>query len=110
MNSNSPKKPVALAIGAALATSLAATSVAQAANPFSLTALSSAYMAAGEGNCGADHKKASEGKCGGEKKEAAGDKSKAEGEMKCGEGKCGASNDKDKDKAKEGTSGEEKKS
>ena len=77
-----------LALGAAIAGSLAAVSVAQA-NPFALTTLGSAYMAAddagakkaeGEMKCG-------EGKCGG-KKDAAGAE-KAEGEGKCGEGKCG---------------------
>ncbi len=85
-----------LALGAAIAGSLAAVSVAQA-SPFSLTALGSAYMAAGdgdtkgaEGKCGGDKAKA-EGKCGGDK---------ASGEGKCGEGKCGA-NMKDGDK-KEG--------
>jgi uncharacterized low-complexity protein len=81
-----------LALGAAIAGSLAAVSVAQA-NPFSLTTLGSAYMAA-DGD--ADPKKAEgemkcgEGKCGG-KKDAAGDKAK--GEMKCGEGKCGGKKD-----------------
>jgi uncharacterized low-complexity protein len=73
-------------------------SVAQA-NPFALTTLGSAYMAAddagakkaeGEMKCG-------EGKCGG-KKDAAGAE-KAEGEGKCGEGKCGA---KKEDEKKEG--------
>jgi uncharacterized low-complexity protein len=86
MNRNNLKK---LALGAAIAGSLATISVAQA-SPFSLTTLGNAYMAdnheagakkaEGEMKCG-------EGKCGG-KKEAAGDKAKGEG--KCGEGKCGA--------------------
>ena len=87
-----------LALGAAIAGSLAAVSVAQA-SPFTLTSLGSAYMAAddagakkaeGEMKCG-------EGKCGG-KKDAAGAE-KAEGEGKCGEGKCGA---KKEDEKKEG--------
>ena len=87
-----------LALGAAIAGSLAAVSVAQA-SPFTLTTLGSAYMAAddagakkaeGEMKCG-------EGKCGG-KKDAAGAE-KAEGEGKCGEGKCGA---KKEDEKKEG--------
>ena len=87
-----------LALGAAIAGSLAAVSVAQA-SPFALTTLGSAYMAAddagakkaeGEMKCG-------EGKCGG-KKDAAGAE-KAEGEGKCGEGKCGA---KKEDEKKEG--------
>ncbi|MGQ0384696.1 MAG: HvfA family oxazolone/thioamide-modified RiPP metallophore [Gammaproteobacteria bacterium] len=75
-------KPVALAIGAALATSLAAAGTAQASS-FAVNALGSGYMlAAGEHGGGdkAKEGKCGEGKCGGDKK--------AEG--KCGEGKCGA--------------------
>jgi uncharacterized low-complexity protein len=60
------KKLKALAVGAAIAGSLAAVSAAQA-NPFALTALGSAYLSAGDP--GADAKAA---------------------EGKCGEGKCGA--------------------
>ena len=89
------KRPVALAIGAALATTIAAAGVAQASS-FAVNALGSGYMLAagdekakegkcGEGKCGGDHKKA-EGKCGEGK--GGGDHKKAEG--KCGEGKCGA--------------------
>ena len=73
-------KPVTVAVGAALATSVASVSVANAeSNPFAVTALASGYMADvhyGEGKCG-------EGKCGG-------DEAKGE-EGKCGEGKCGGS-------------------
>jgi uncharacterized low-complexity protein len=88
-----------LALGAAIAGSLAAVSVAQA-NPFSLTALGSAYMAAAgdagtakgaEGKCGADKAKG-EGKCGEGKCGA----NKAKGEGKCGEGKCGAKKEGEK--------------
>ena len=76
-----------LALGAAIAGSLAAVPAAQA-NPFSLTSLGSAYLSAGEGNCGGNSAdKPAEGKCGGAKK--------AEGEMKCGEGKCGANKAKE---------------
>ncbi len=77
MSKKSTLKPLAIAMGAAFATSLAATPVANAAeNPFAMSELSSGYMVADskmEGKCG-------EGKCGG-------DKAKKEG--KCGEGKCG---------------------
>ena len=69
--------PLAIAAGAAFVTSLAGTTVANAAeNPFAMSELSSGYMVAemAEGKCG-------EGKCGGEKK--------ATTEGKCGEGKCG---------------------
>ena len=81
-------KPVAVAVGAAIATSLAGISIANAdTSPFSMTTLSSGYMAdvhlgegkCGEGKCGGD--KDAEGKCGGDK----------DAEGKCGEGKCGGS-------------------
>ena len=77
MSNKTVKNSLAVALGAAFVTSLAGTSVANAAeNPFGMTELSSGYMVAEskEGKCG-------EGKCGGEKKEMK--------EGKCGEGKCG---------------------
>ena len=81
-------KPVALAVGAALASSFAIGGVANADtidNPFAMSALSAGYMlGAGEGSCGGDKK--GEGKCGEGKCGEAGEK---EGEGKCGEGKCG---------------------
>jgi len=92
MNQKHLKK---LALGAAIAGSLAAVSAAQA-NPFSLTALGNSYMAAdGDPNASKPEAemKCGEGKCGA-KKEAAGDKAK--GEMKCGEGKCGAKKEGEK--------------
>jgi uncharacterized low-complexity protein len=106
-------KPVALAVGAALAGSFAMTGVANAdtgASPFAMTTLSSGYLlGAGEGNCGGDkgdkdaEGECGEGKCGGDKDaegECGGDKD-AEGECggdkdaegKCGEGKCGGDKD-----------------
>ena len=93
MSQNSTKNPLAIALGAAFVTSLAATPVANAAeNPFAMSELTSGYMVAemaegkcGEGKCGGDKAKA-EGKCGGDKADAEG---KAMGEGKCGEGKCG---------------------
>jgi uncharacterized low-complexity protein len=110
MNPKTLRTPSALALGAALAGSLAAVSAADA-SPFALNALGTAYMAADdaagaakghEGKCG-------EGKCGGDKAKGEGkcgaDKAKGEGkcgEGKCGEGKCGA------DKAKEGEGGARK--
>ncbi len=99
-------KPVAIAVGAALAGSFAVTGIASAdtgASPFAMTTLSAGYMVStGEGSCGGD--KGGEGSCGGDKgdKDAegscGGDKD-AEGscggdkdaEGKCGEGKCGGS-------------------
>jgi uncharacterized low-complexity protein len=94
-------KPVALAVGAALASSFAIGGVANADtidNPFAMSALSAGYMlAAGEGSCGGDKK--DEGKCGGDKEgegSCGGDKEgegscggDKEGEGKCGEGSCG---------------------
>ena len=78
MSSN--KKPVAIAIGAALVGGLTL-----AGSAFAMQPLATGYMVAaasvGEGACGAD-KKAAEGSCGGDKT------AKAEG--KCGEGKCGS--------------------
>lgn len=101
----SRKTAVTLAVGSALAASLAAMSLAHAAgNPFALQSLSSGYQVA-EAEKKADSK--SEGQSGASKAEGegaktadgkdsaaaagsdhAGDK-KADG--KCGEGKCGAS-------------------
>ncbi len=103
-------KPLAMAAGIALVTSLASTSVVNAAeNPFAMTELSSGYMVAemaegkgSEGKCGEG--KCGEGKCGGDDKgaHAHGDKMMKEG--KCGEGKCGG----DKKSEKEGKCGEGK--
>ena len=85
-----------LALGAAIAGSLAAVSAAQA-SPFALTTLANAYMAA-DGDAAAKkpegEMKCGEGKCGGDKAKAEGDKAKGEG--KCGEGKCGAKKEGEK--------------
>ena len=91
MSQKTTLKPLAIAVGAALATSLAATTPAHAAeNPFAMSELSSGYMVAemAEGKCGAGMKMEKEGKCGGAK--ATGN-TNAMQEGKCGEGKCGAS-------------------
>ncbi len=93
-------KPLAIAVGAALATSLGAAANADS-SPFAMTTLASGYMAAdiGEGKCGGD--KGEEGTCGGDKDAEGhcGEDKDAEGhcggdkgeEGKCGEGKCGGS-------------------
>lgn len=80
MSHKSMKKPLALAIGAAFAGTIAASSLVSAAeNPFAMTKLNNGYeQVAQEGKCG-------EGKCGGK---MGADAKKKEG--KCGEGKCGA--------------------
>ena len=92
MSKKTHMKPVAAAIGAALAGSLAMGTATAADNPFGLSELGSGYMqlaSSHEGKCG-------EGKCGGEKATST--------EGKCGEGKCGG----DK-KAHEGKCGGDKK-
>jgi uncharacterized low-complexity protein len=97
MSQKTNLKPLAIAAGAALATSLAATTPASAAeNPFAMSELSGGYMVAemAEGKCGAEKKATMEGKCGAEKKATMEGKCGAEKKMdkegKCGEGKCGA--------------------
>lgn len=92
------KKPMALAIGAAIASSMAMTSVAHAGS-FSATDLGQGYacLAAEDTSSGdkGNEGKCGEGKCGADKKGEEG---------KCGEGKCGA----DK-KGEEGKCGADKK-
>jgi len=83
-------KPVAFAVGAALAGAFAIGSVASAEivdNPFEISTLTAGYMLGeGEGSCGGDKKdkkdKDGEGSCGGDKEDK-------EGEGSCGEGSCG---------------------
>ena len=82
-------KPVATAIGAAMAGALTIGTANAADNPFGLSDIGSGYtqlasshggeMKDKEGKCGGDMK-GKEGKCGGEMKGKEG---------KCGEGKCG---------------------
>ena len=105
MSNKTVMTPLSVALGAAFVTSLAGTSVANAAeNPFAMTELSNGYMVAEqhEGKCGGakteegEAMKEGEGKCGGamktEEAEAEGHEGKVEKEAegKCGEGKCGA--------------------
>ena len=117
-------KPVALAVGAALAGSFALTGVVAAKSadsPFAMSSLESGYMlgldsttgdkkdkggegscgegSCGEGSCGHSKDKGSEGSCG----EGSCGHSKGKGsEGSCGEGSCGHS----KDKGSEGSCGE----
>ena len=100
-------KPVALAVGIALAGTFAISGAVNAdvvENPFSMSTLSAGYMlGAAEGSCG-EGKKA-EGSCGEKEGEGScGEDKKAEGS--CGEGSCGA--DKEHKDA-EGACGEDKK-
>ena len=110
-------KPVALAVGAALASTFAFGGVAQADtvdNPFEMSTLTAGYMlgegegSCGEGSCGGDKDKdkegegsCGEGSCGGDSEGEGDDK---EGEGSCGEGSCGG--DHDEDKEGEGSCGE----
>ena len=90
MSEKKVAKPIALAVGAALAGSFALTGMATADtvdNPFEMSSLSAGYMlGAGEGSCGGDKKGEGEGSCG--EGSCGGDK---EGEGSCGEGSCGGS-------------------
>ena len=117
-------KPVALAIGAALAGTFAisgAVNAESAESPFEMSALSSGYMlGAGEGSCGGDTEKkgegsCGEGSCGGDTEGGAGDKDaegscgeaeEKEGEGSCGEGSCGADAEPEPEKDAEGSCGE----
>jgi uncharacterized low-complexity protein len=116
MSDQMKMKPLAFAVGAALAGSLAAVSTANAdASPFGMSSLSAGYQlgdtaegACGEGKCGGDKgDKGEEGSCGGDKGEegsCGGDKGE---EGSCGgdkgeEGSCGG------DKGEEGSCGEGK--
>jgi uncharacterized low-complexity protein len=88
-------KPVALAVGAALAGSFAIAGAVNAADtaesPFSISNLEVGYMLGeGEGSCGGDKgDKKGEGSCG---EGSCGEDKKGEGS--CGEGSCGESDDK----------------
>ena len=98
-------KPIALAVGAALAGSFAlGTSIASAEvvqSPFAMTTLSSGFLLGEEGSCGGDKegKEETEGSCG--EGSCGGDK-EGEGEDKDAEGSCGG------DKDAEGSCGGEK--
>jgi uncharacterized low-complexity protein len=100
--SKTTMKPVAAAIGAAVAGSMLIAGAANAAgNPFALTELSGGYAqlasSQGEGKCGAGKcggaggsmDKAAEGKCGAGKCGGAGSTMDKAAEGKCGAGKCG---------------------
>jgi uncharacterized low-complexity protein len=111
-------KPLALAVGAALAGTFAISGTVNADSvdsPFEISSMSVGYMLGeGEGSCGGDKgkEKEGEGSCGegscGESHDKEGEGScgeghDKEGEGSCGEGSCGA------DKEGEGSCGEDKK-
>jgi len=117
-------KPVALAVGMALAGTFAISGTVNADSidsPFEISTLSVGYMLGeGEGSCGGDKGEEKEGEgscgegsCGGDKKGEGHDKEgegscgeghQKEGEGSCGEGSCGAA-----DKEGEGSCGDDKK-
>lgn len=87
------KTPLAAAMGAALISSVTATTGNAEANPFGMTELSSGYMQLAEMKCGAamgmPDMKPPEGACAGAKPAAAADTGKKAEEKKA-EGKCGS--------------------
>ncbi len=116
MSEKKVTKPVALAVGAALAGTFAISGTVNAdaiESPFAMSTMSAGYMlghgegscgegscgegkkkgegSCGEGSCGEGHdKKKGEGSCGGDKKKGEGScGGEKEGEGKCGEGSCG---------------------
>ena len=115
-------RPIALAVGAALASSFAIGGVANADsidNPFEMSTLTAGYMLGeGEGSCGGDAEgdaKDGEGSCGGDGEGDAkegegscggdGEEKEGEGDDKEGEGSCGGDAEGD-DKEGEGSCGE----
>ena len=107
-------KPVALAVGLALAGTFAIGGAVNAdtiENPFSMSALSAGYMLGeGEGSCGGDKEgkdaegSCGEGSCGGDKEGEGHDK---DAEGSCGEGSCGGDKKGEgHDKDAEGSCGE----
>ena len=92
MSNKSKLKPIALAVGAAFATTLAMSPVASASqNPFAMNQLDAGYKLAAstEGNCGANKakEKAKESNCGANK-----------AKEKAKEANCGANKAKEKAK------------
>ena len=107
-------KPLALAVGAALAGTFAISGTVNADSvdsPFEMSTLSVGYMLGeGEGSCGGDKGEEKEGEgscgegsCGGDKEGHDKEGEDKEGEGSCGEGSCGA------DKEGEGSCGDDKK-
>jgi uncharacterized low-complexity protein len=88
------RKPLSIAIGAAVVTGLGLAGIANAneldKNLFSMEELTSGYLTAGdegEGSCGEGNCGNAEGNCG--EGEGGCGEDKKDGEGKCGEGKCG---------------------
>lgn len=96
---NKAQKTLSLAVGGALALSLATASVNAAENPFALKTLSNGYQVADAHDAKSTDGKCGTGKCGSAEKA----KEMKMKDGKCGTGKCGSS-----EKMKEGTCGGEK--
>ena len=98
MSKQATRKPLSIALGAAIVTTLGAAGIANAnetdADLFSMQELTSGYLTAGGHETDGD-KKEGEGSCGGkdggEGSCGEGGDHKKDGEGKCGEGKCGGS-------------------
>ena len=96
MSKQATRKPLSIALGAALVTTLGSAGIANAtetgADLFSMQELTSGYLTAGGHETDGD-KKEGEGSCGGkdggEGSCGEGGDHKKDGEGKCGEGKCG---------------------
>jgi len=111
-------KPIALAVGAALAGTFAISGTVNADSidsPFEMSNLTVGYMLGeGEGSCGGDKdaegscgEKDGEGSCGEKEGEGScGEADDKEGEGSCGEGSCGGDKADDGDKDAEGSCGE----
>ncbi len=100
---NKTQKTISLAIGGALALSVAATTVNAAENPFALKTLATGYQVADAHDAKATDGKCGTGKCGTAEKA----KEMKMHDAKCGAGKAGGA-EKTAEKAKEGACGGEK--
>jgi hypothetical protein len=113
MSDKKVMKPIALAVGAALAGTFAISGAVNADSvdsPFAMSNLTVGYMLGeGEGSCGGDKNemKEGEGSCGegGDMKEGEGSCGEG-GDMKEGEGSCGEGGEKSGEKDGEGSCGE----
>ena len=101
---NRKMKPIAVAVGAAFAASVAGSAAADGVDPFEATLLEDGVLIATshkEGGCGEDKEKSEgeEAKCG--------EEGESHEEGKCGEGKCGEEGDSEEGDSEEEESEEE---
>ena len=100
---NRKMKPIAVAVGAAFAASVAGSAAADGVDPFEATLLEDGVLIATshkEGGCGEDKEKSEgdEAKCGEGK---CGEEGESDEEGKCGEGKCGEEGDSEEEESEE---------